>query len=64
MVVGAGAAVLGRAVDLAETANTDGLAEVDVTSDSGGTDVVPVYMSDGLSLCFMAVTVMAYQSAS
>lgn len=41
MVVGAGAAVLGRAVDLAETANTDGLAEVDVTSDSGGTDVVP-----------------------
>ena len=41
MVVGAGAAVLGRTVDLPQTANTDGLAEVDVTGDSGGTNVVP-----------------------
>ena len=41
VVVGAGAAVLGRTVDLPQTANTDGLAEVDVTGDSGGTNVVP-----------------------
>ena len=41
MVGGARAAVLGATVDLAETADTDGLAHVDVTGDSGGTDVVP-----------------------
>lgn len=41
VVGGAGAAVLGRAVDLAEAANTDGLAHVDVTSDGSGADVVP-----------------------
>ena len=41
MVGRAGAAVLGATVDLAQTANTDGLAHVDVTGDSGGTDVVP-----------------------
>lgn len=41
MVGGAGATVLGRAVGLAQTANTDGLADVDVTGDGGGTDVVP-----------------------
>jgi hypothetical protein len=29
-------------VNLAETANTDGLAEVDVTGNGGSTDVVPV----------------------
>jgi hypothetical protein len=29
-------------VDLAETANTDGLAHVDVTGDGGGADVEPV----------------------
>jgi hypothetical protein len=29
-------------VDLAHAANTDGLAHVDVTSDSGGADVEPV----------------------
>jgi hypothetical protein len=34
-------AVLGRSVDLAETANTDSLAEVDVTGDSGGANVEP-----------------------
>lgn len=41
VVGGAGAAVLGATVNLAETADTDGLAHVDVTGDSGGTDVVP-----------------------
>jgi hypothetical protein len=41
VVGGARAAVLGATVDLAETADTDGLAHVDVTGDSGGTDVVP-----------------------
>jgi hypothetical protein len=39
---GARAAVLGAAVDLAETANTDGLPEVDVAGDGSGADVVPV----------------------
>lgn len=34
-------AVLGRTVDLAQTADTDGLAEVDVAGDGGGADVVP-----------------------
>lgn len=42
VVAGAVATVLGSAVDLAETANTDGLAEVDVAGDGGGTDVEPV----------------------
>ena len=42
MVGGASATVLGRAVDLAEAANTDGLAHVDVAGDGGGADVVPV----------------------
>lgn len=42
VVGGAGTAVLGGSVDLAETADTDGLAEVDVTSDSGGANVEPV----------------------
>lgn len=42
VVGGAGTAVLGGSVDFAETADTDGLAEVDVTSDSGGANVEPV----------------------
>lgn len=42
VVAGAVATVLGSAVNLAETANTDGLAEVDVAGDGGGTDVEPV----------------------
>jgi len=42
VVRGAGAAVLGAAVDLAQAANTDGLPQVDVASDRGGTDVPPV----------------------
>ena len=42
VLAGARAAVLGGAVDLAEAANTDGLAEVDVAGDGGGADVVPV----------------------
>jgi len=36
------AAVLGGTVDLAETANTDGLAHVDVAGDGSGADVEPV----------------------
>lgn len=39
---GAGAAVLGGTVDLAEAADTDGLAHVDVAGDGGGADVEPV----------------------
>lgn len=39
---GARAPVLGGAVDLPETADTDGLAEVDVARDGGGADVEPV----------------------
>lgn len=42
MTAGAGAAVLGGTVDLAQTADTDGLAHVDVTGDGSGADVVPV----------------------
>lgn len=42
VVGGAGSAVLGGTVDLAETANTDGLAHVDMAGDGGGTDVEPV----------------------
>lgn len=38
-----GTAVSGAAVDLAQTANTDGLAEVDVTGNGGGAGVVPVW---------------------
>ena len=44
---GAGTTVLGGAVDLAETANTNGLAEVDVASDGGGADVEPVDVLGG-----------------
>ena len=42
VLAGARAAVLGGAVDLAEAANTDSLAQVDVAGDGGGADVVPV----------------------
>lgn len=42
MVGGTAATVLGSAVDAAETANTDGLAEVDVAGNGGGADVEPV----------------------
>jgi hypothetical protein len=34
--------VAGAAVDFAETANTDGFAEVDVAGDGGGADVEPI----------------------
>lgn len=49
-------AVLGRSVDLAETANTDSLAEVDVTGDSSGANVEPEFnirksYGDGLESC-------------
>lgn len=44
--------VLGRQgacvpVDLAETANTDGLAHVDVAGDGGGADVEPIDVLGG-----------------
>jgi hypothetical protein len=42
VVRGAHAAVLGGAVGLAEAADTDGLAHVDVAGDGGGADVEPV----------------------
>ena len=42
VVGGTVAAVLGGTVDAAETADTDGLAEVDVTGHGGGADVEPV----------------------
>lgn len=42
MVGGARAAVLLATVDLAETADTDGLAQVDVARDGGGAHVEPV----------------------
>lgn len=41
VVGGAGTTVLGGAVDLAEAANTDGLAHVDVAGDGGSADVEP-----------------------
>lgn len=47
MVRGANTPVLGRAVELAETADTDSLAEVDVASDRGGADVEPVNVLGG-----------------
>lgn len=47
MVAGTAAAVLGAAVDLAETADTDGLPEVDVAGDGGGADVEPVDVLGG-----------------
>lgn len=43
VVRGPRAAVLLRTVDFAQTADTDGLAEVDVAGDSGGADVVPLF---------------------
>lgn len=42
MLGGAGTTVLGGTVDLAETADTDGLAGVDEAGDRGGADVEPV----------------------
>lgn len=42
MVRGLGTAVSGAAMDLSETADTNGLAEVDVTGDGSGAGVVPV----------------------
>ena len=47
MLAGAAAAVLGGAVNLAETANTDGLPEVDVAGNRGGADVEPVNVLRG-----------------
>jgi len=47
VVRGTAAAVLGAAVDLAETANTDGLPEVDVAGNGSGADVEPVDVLGG-----------------
>lgn len=44
---GTGAAVLGAAVNLAETANTDSLPQVDMAGDGRGADVVPVNVLGG-----------------
>jgi hypothetical protein len=41
VVGGTGATVLDTTVDLAQTADTDSLADVDVTGDSSGADVEP-----------------------
>lgn len=41
MVGWAGTTVFLTTVDLAQAANTDGLAEVEVTSNGGGADVEP-----------------------
>jgi hypothetical protein len=51
VVRGAVATVLGSTVDLAETANTDSLAEVDVAGDGGGADVEPVNVLGRELLC-------------
>ena len=51
VVRGARATVLGAAVDLAETANTDGLAHVDVAGDGCGADVEPACKSEIGTLC-------------
>lgn len=47
VVGGTAATVLGGAVDAAEAANTDGLAEVDVAGNGGGADVEPVNVLGG-----------------
>jgi len=47
VVAGAGTTVLLSTVGLAETTDTDGLAEVDVTSDGSGTDIEPVHALGG-----------------
>lgn len=47
MLGGAGAAVLGGAMDLAKAADSDSLAEVDVAGDRGGADVEPVNVLGG-----------------
>lgn len=47
VVGGTAATVLGSAVDAAETANTNGLAEVDVAGNGGGADVEPVDVLGG-----------------
>ena len=47
MLGGADTTVLGGTVDTAETADTDGLAEVDVAGNAGGTNVEPVDVLGG-----------------
>ena len=47
MLGGTSATVLGVSVDLAKTADTDGLAEVDVTGNTSGTNVEPVDVLGG-----------------
>lgn len=63
VVRGARATVLGRAVHLAETADADGLAQVDVPGDSGGADVEPIHCQIYSGFSF-ARTLGSYQSAS
>lgn len=68
MVRGAVATVLGRAVDLTETVDTQGLAEVDVTGDGSSADVVPVFQLDFHPLSSLVTEILcvckSYQSMS
>lgn len=64
VVVGAGATVLGRAVDLAQAANTDGLAHVDVTGNGSGADVVPAIITVRWGRSIEMNRDQSYQSAS
>lgn len=65
MVGGAGTTVLGRAVDLAQAADTDGLAQVDVTGNGGSADVVPrKRVNKPILEIFSCFRRWSYQSAS
>lgn len=64
VVRGARAAVLGRAVHPAETANADGLAQVDVPGDGSGADVEPSQESDICCFLSPARILRSYQSGS
>ena len=57
MVGWAGTTVLLATVDLAQAANTDGLAKIEVTSNGGGADVEPnrdenELLADGVRNCY------------
>lgn len=63
VVGGAGTTVLGRAVDLAQAADTDGLADVDVAGDGGSADVVPLLRVNNHAR-ILWISRWSYQSAS
>lgn len=64
MVGWAGATVLLATVDLAQAANTDGLAEVEVTRNGGGANVEPnrdenvQWLADGFRDCYQQLVVI------